>query len=524
MFELGVRFAAVAGTVLIGVAVHAGQPSLWDLAQSKVPIHRYSTLFTSHAVQNQLGNEAGLNAAVEWCRATGVTKVYLESFRSGFQADAAVLKRAKERFLSEGFAVSGCVTTTEVGKKSTGWKIIACYTDPATQENLQKIFEFEAALFDEIMIDDFWFTDCACPACDAARKAKRVTVGDHVYPVVGDAWEDYRCELMTRVSRHRILEAAKRVNPNVRIIIKYPEWYDNFHERGYEVLRETAEFDRIWVGTETRDYADREWGGKPPYAAYFIMRWLGGIGGPKCGGGWYDPLGTSPATYIEQARQTVLAGAGESMLFAYDCLLRDKGTNDVEALRANIPELLRVAERVQGRRLIGVAAYKPANSHPEKESRVFDFVGMLGIPLVPCHAFPSDAKAAFFSVHAMKDPAFAQELSAFIASGKPTLLTDGLVARLGGQMRLDAANVQILPVKGNPKSLLAMPQKDADALRRPLVRAIGRDFQAPASVGLYVFDGGVWVIENFNDQPVSVRLDGKDYPLPARQWRVNAAD
>ena len=42
------------------------------------------------------------------------------------------------------------------------------------------------------------------------------------------------------------------------------------------------------------------------------MRWLGGIGGSKCGGGWYDPYGTTEHTYIEQARQTVLAGAKES--------------------------------------------------------------------------------------------------------------------------------------------------------------------------------------------------------------------
>ena len=34
---------------------------------------------------------------------------------------------------------------------------------------------------------------------------------------------------------------------------------------------------------------------------------------------------------------------------------------------------------------------------------MFDFVGMLGVPLVPCHEFPADAPAAFFSVHALKD-------------------------------------------------------------------------------------------------------------------------
>ncbi len=110
------------------------------------------------------------------------------------------LQHAKERLAAAGLAVSGCVTTTKVGKPSTGWGgLISCYTDPKAQEKVQGIFEFAASLFDEIMIDDFWFTDCACPKCEAARGAKTVTVGQRTYPVAGDTWEDYRSELMVRV-------------------------------------------------------------------------------------------------------------------------------------------------------------------------------------------------------------------------------------------------------------------------------------------------------------------------------------
>src|SRR5574341_689305 len=153
--------------------------------------------------------------------------------------------------------VSGCITPTKVGKSSTGWKnTISCYSDSATQERVKAIFEFAAGLFDEIMIDDFWFTDCACPECDQARQAKLVRIGNQSYPVSGNTWEDYRCELMVRLSRDYVLAAAKRVNPKCKLIIKYPQWYDRFHERGYEILRETADFDWIWVGTETRDYED----------------------------------------------------------------------------------------------------------------------------------------------------------------------------------------------------------------------------------------------------------------------------
>jgi hypothetical protein len=149
------------------------------------------------------------------------------------------------------------------------------------------------------------------------------------------------------------------------------------------------------------------------------MRWLGGLGGAKCGGGWFDPYGTSPSTYIEQARQTVLAGARESMLFCYGSLQRDTGPANIEALRANIPELLATAGEVARRLPAGIAAYKPASSHPGDEKVVFDFVGMLGLPLLPCHEFPVQAPAAFFSVHALKDPDFASKLQVFIKAGKP---------------------------------------------------------------------------------------------------------
>lgn len=525
-------FSIVAGVMVFAMSssvtqrAGAEQPSLWELGKAKAPVHCFSTLITAHDVSKHLSNEDGLAAAIDWCRKTAVTKVYLESFRDGYQAERAVLERAKKRFLAEGFVVSGCVTTTQVGnKRAEGWNK-TCFTERAAQDRLQKIFEFTASLFDEIMIDDFWFIDCKCQDCGAARLAKKATVGDHVYPTVGDTWEDYRCELMVQLSRERVLQPAKRVNPNVRIIIKYPEWYDQFQDRGYEVVRETADFDRIWVGTETRDYANKSWGGKPPYAACFIMRWLGGVGGAKCGGGWYDPYGTHQDTYLEQARQTILGGAAESMLFCYGSLIngvggKENGTGpkNIETLRANIPNLLAVAEAVHGRRIVGVAAYKPANSHAEKEPRVFDFVGAMGVPLVPCHEFPTDAKAAFFSVHALKDPDFAGKLSSFIAAGKPVLITDGLAGRLAGKVKLDAANVRILPVKGNPKSLLTLAQTELDAIRQPLLRAVGHEFQSPGQVGLYLFDNGFWVIENFNDRPVTVQLDGVAYQIPARQWR-----
>jgi len=504
----------------VSIAWPAGESAeLWKSARAKQDIHRFSTIITAQQVRDHLATDEGIDSAIQWCRETAVTKVYIEAFRSGYRASRDTLQHAKERFLAAGFDVSGCVTTTIVGKKSTGWNLISCYTDRGTQDRLQEIFEYTAALFDEIMIDDFWFTDCQCSDCDAARRSRTVTIGERTYPVPGDTWEDYRCELMVRLSRERILAPAKRVNPRAKLIIKYPKWYDRFQDRGYDVVRETKAFDRIWVGTETRDYDDRRWGGTPQYEGYFIMRWLGGIGGDKCGGGWFDPYGTTEQTYVEQARQTVLGGARESLLFCYGSLLKDTGPANVRALRACTAELFRVAEHVGRRRVIGVAAYKPPSSRPGSEPYVFDFVGMLGLPLVPCHEFPEDAKAALFSVHAVKDPKLPEKLATLIRRGIPILVTDGLARALDGRVQLDTANVRVLRVQGEPKRLLELPQAALDALRQPLLKPLGRSFRAPNRVGLYLFADGSWVVENFNDKPATVELDGRTIRIGPRAWR-----
>ncbi|MHC4113569.1 MAG: hypothetical protein ACYSUY_21040, partial [Planctomycetota bacterium] len=222
--------------------------SLWDLANENKGLLKISTLFTAQNVRAYLSTDEGINNAITWCKETGVTHVFIETYRGRYTAERKVLQHAKSRFTEAGFDVSGCVTTTKIGKISTRWKEISCYTDKGTQDELAKIFEYTASIFDEIMVDDFLFTDCECDECQKAR-------GDRT-------WADYRCELMTKVNQDRILKAARAVNPDVKIIIKYPQWYDNFHNRGYEVVQQTADFDKIWVGTETRDYDNPRWGRK----------------------------------------------------------------------------------------------------------------------------------------------------------------------------------------------------------------------------------------------------------------------
>src|SRR5258708_1114540 len=90
--------------------------SLWNLAQQERSNHRFSTLFTAHDPRQHLATPEGLQQAIDWCKQTGVSKVYLECFRDGFRAERATLENAKKAFESAGLEASGCVTTTRVGK------------------------------------------------------------------------------------------------------------------------------------------------------------------------------------------------------------------------------------------------------------------------------------------------------------------------------------------------------------------------------------------------------------------------
>jgi len=181
----------------------------------------WSTLFTAQDVRDHLSTDQGRADALDFCRKLGISKVYVEAFRDGYQPDEQTLKTARDFFRQAGLRVSGCVTTTGIGKTSSGWHVAVCYTNRKNQERLASIFRFAAGIFDEIMIDDFFFTDCECSECAAAKGSMR--------------WPQYREKLMLEMARERVLGPAKQVNPNVKVILKYPQWYDNFQERGYIV-------------------------------------------------------------------------------------------------------------------------------------------------------------------------------------------------------------------------------------------------------------------------------------------------
>src|ERR1035441_6465906 len=65
-------FAAPAGPT------SAPTPDLWALAQRHRAVHRFSTLFTAQNVREYFSSDARLREAIDWCKRTAVTKVYID--------------------------------------------------------------------------------------------------------------------------------------------------------------------------------------------------------------------------------------------------------------------------------------------------------------------------------------------------------------------------------------------------------------------------------------------------------------
>ena len=480
----------------------------------------WSTLFTAQDVRDHLATDQGRADALEFCRKLGITKVYIEAFRGGYQPDAETLKTARDFFRQAGLRVSGCVTTVGIGKPSSGWDVAVCYTNRKNQDKLASIFRFAAGIFDEIIIDDFFFTDCQCSECAAAKGSL--------------SWPQYREKLMLEMARDRVLGPARQANPKVKVILKYPQWYDNFQDRGYIVDKETELFDGIWVGTELRDPSSDEWGHKQQYTGYFIYRWFRDIGGERTGGGWFDPFGTNAVTYLDQALITVLAGAPEAFLFHYGSLASSQYHQQVEALATHRTEYEALSKLTAN--WTGIPAYKPASSEPGDEPYLFDQIGMLAIPLAPTAHFPDQARAALFTVHSLKDVDFVPRLTSFLKSGGTALVSEGLGHALNGDPRLPSdaptnlpKNKYVLKVQEATGSLVifsdSLPRltyvdsnnrvaQMSEAEREALgeLRKIVGEFtvtspDAPPRVAVFPL-GARAAVANFTELPVACRIVG----------------
>ena len=175
------------------------------------------------------------------------------------------------------------------------------------------------------------------------------------------------------------------------------------------------------------------------------------------------------------------------------------------SFRKELPGLYELNGLIRNKPIKGILAPKPPNSEHYEEQYIYDFVGMLGLPLVPTAKIDPAAKAAFLPVHTLKDPEIRDKISSMLAAGKPVLITDGLAKRLDG-FDFQDKNLHILKVKADPYNLHRLTREKLKAIRSPMLAPFGLEFDAPNKVALYLFGDDLLVIENFNDEPVTATL------------------
>jgi hypothetical protein len=344
-------------------------------------------------------------------------KIYLETYRSEILIEREKMEAVKALFIEKGYTVSGGITTT-VKRTLMG---SMCFTDPENRKRLGEIAAYTAELFDELILDDFYFTNCRCESCIKAK-------GDR-------DWASFRLALMNDISENVIIKNAKKANPKVNCIIKYPNWYDSFQANGYNLEDESKMFDMIYTGTETRDphFTHQN---LPRYLSFFLPRLMERVKPGKNGGGWYDLFECSLEDYVQQAYLTLFSKCREQMLFCFPLLAY------FPLYTAAVGAFFDEADPVIGQlgEPTGIACYKPYHSHGER--LLHEFIGMCGLPLDPYPYYPADAKTVFLTADAAWDKDIISKIKTSLLKGSKVFITSGLYEKLA-----DKGIKDILPME-----------------------------------------------------------------------------
>lgn len=378
---------------LLGATPVSSQ-SLEELAYRNRGVLRLSTFATIGSVNKMLTTTEGRTRALERMRQCGVTKVYLDLMRSGQWAEYDNAIAIRDFFEPRGIEVSAGITTSP----GEGFGVLApdrngyCWSRPETREDLRKLADWVGRGFDEVIVDDFFTSSCRCDICERARG--------------GHDWESFHLARMSRVSQEDLIEPIRALNPDCRIIIKYPQWYDKFHEYGYDIARQVHLFDRVFAGTESRNPTTQRYGYVEPFEGFFNYSWIGSAAGEKMVGAWYDYGDITPDVFREQGYQSVLAGAKEIVLFCLAPLVDEVKSPNAETTRDFIDDgevLFDLAQTVRNREKEGLHVYKPIGGRGSAgEYYLFDYLGMMGISIVARSNAPQ-ADNVLFSLHAMRD-------------------------------------------------------------------------------------------------------------------------
>ncbi len=168
-----------------------------------------------------------------------------------------------------------------------------------------------------------------------------------------------------------------------------------------------------------------------PTEGYINYRWLATVAGPKTGGAWFDSIDCTAQNYLDQAYQSVLAGARELTLFSLDSLMRDHPGQAL--LAAALPKLDALAEKVRSRPALGISYYKPSGSDCDENYYLMDYLSMLGLPIVPVAKFPAGAPVIMLGSQAAGQHDLVAVMKRELALGSTLILTPALLRRVDAE-------------------------------------------------------------------------------------------
>jgi hypothetical protein len=376
-----------------------------------------------------------------------VDKVYIEVQRDRRLLTDEQAGRVKQFFLDHGVQVAGGMALSD-GSIGGQFKSF-CYTDPQDRAFIKSAAELAARNFDEVIQDDFFFITTKNDSDIAAKGSK--------------SWTQFRLELTDDAAENLLVKPAKAVNPKVKMVVKFPNWYEHFQGSGYDLERQPKIFDGIYTGTETRDPAMTDQH-LQPYESYQIIRYFENIAPGRNGGGWVDTYSLRHLDrYAEQIWDTLFARAREFTVFEWSAMTRPFELGD-RAAWENLPTSFNLSEatngvsaptwaRVAGYSLeqadkflgrlghpVGIAAYKPF--HSSGEDFLHNYLGMIGIPIDLRPEFPTNANLVLLTECAKFDPGIVAKIKGQLRAGKSVLITSGLLRALQGQGIEDIAEIR----------------------------------------------------------------------------------
>lgn len=484
-------------------------------------------------------------------------KIYLETYRDEVYVNDDAMKAAIKFFRKKGIEVQGGITYN-YGAGRQRWESF-CYSNPKHHDIIRRVAELTARYFDEIVLDDYYFTNCKCLLCIDAK-------GDR-------SWGEYRCHVLDSVAHVCIVDPAHKVNPKCKVIVKYPNWYDHFHGLGFDLEHGPYTFDGMYTGTETRDPRGEQH--LQRYESFSLIKYLDNLRPGHNMGGWVDTGGcTYPRAFHEQLWFTLFAKSPEITIWNFSGMARPVGRDQQTRWLQLASEAFRSIDPLLGKlgHPKGLKAYKPFQS--EGEDFLHNYLGMVGVPVEIVPQFPADEPVILLTECAKYDPQVIDKMKAYIRHGGNCIVTSGFYRAMqeqgirsifemtvtGRSADIDTVsvpglwgmpqeyatkvpiripclmyhtndswefvtgldydngwpifhhsvygdgNIYVWTIPDNFSHLYALPAPALDRIRQVASTGMPVRLLGPSRVTLFTYDNGTFVVHNVNTTPATIRV------------------